>query len=58
MREVRRIKVGIQGMGCESECGESAWEYGEPGWKCKKKGNQGGDAGNRGGNVSITLETT
>ena len=46
MREFRKIRVGMQGMGWECGCRESAWECGESEWKYKKYGDQGGDAGN------------
>ena len=36
MREMRRIRVGMQGMGWECGCGESAWGCGESGWKYEK----------------------
>ena len=58
MWEMRRIKVGMQGIRCECECRESVWECGESGWKYKNMRNQGGDAGNQGGNLSIAVEIT
>ena len=58
MREMRRIRAGIRGMGLECECGELAWECGESGWKYKNVGNQGGNAGNQGGNLSIAVTIT
>ena len=30
---MRRIRVGLRGMGWERGCVESAWECGESGWK-------------------------
>ena len=45
---MRRIWVGMRGMGWECRCGESAWECGDSGWKYKKCGEQGGNAGNPG----------
>ena len=32
---MRRLRVGMQGVGWESVCGESAWECGKSGWKYK-----------------------
>ena len=38
---MRSIRVGMQGMGWECGCGESAWECGESGWKCETCGESG-----------------
>ena len=56
MKEVRRIRVGMRGMGWE--CGESAWEWGNLCGNTKNVGNQIGDAGNQGGSLPIAAEIT
>ena len=33
MREMRSLMVGLQKMGLECGCGETAWECGKSGWK-------------------------
>ena len=66
MKEMRRIRVGMGGMGRECGCGESAWESvgnqggsaGNLGGSAKHVGNQGDDAGNEGGNLSKLVEMT
>ena len=56
MREMKSVKVGMQGMGLQCECEESAWECLDMAGIVKSVRDQGGDAENEGGNFSITLE--
>ena len=57
MREMGRIKVGMQGMGQECWCRESAWGTENLIGNTKNVGNQGSDEGNQGGNLKVTSTT-
>ena len=55
MREMQRIRVGMQGMGWEWDAKNQHGSVGNLGGKMKNLGNQVGDAGNQGGNLSIAV---